>query len=126
MYSPHALPYCRGMLLFPSLFIPILFFCILEYGDTQMKHLYQVAPSPSVPNDPSHLPWMVYAYSPNGFARECPMPRNPIVMGYPLAPGTRAVSFFSLISLLLPFLYFSTTCSNPSRGVGLTGWESQA
>ena len=94
MYSPHALPYCRGMLLFPSLFIPILFFCILEYGDTQMKHLYQVAPSLSVPIDPAQLPWMVYAYSPNGFARECPMPRNPIVMGYPLAPGTRAVSFF--------------------------------
>ena len=59
-----------------------------------MKHLYQVAPSLSVPIGPPHLPLMVYAYGPNGFAREHPVARKPNVMGYPLAPGTRAVSFF--------------------------------
>ena len=71
-----------------------------------MKHLYQAAPSPSAPIDLPHLPWMVYAYSPDGFARECPMPWNPIIIGYPLSPGTQAVSSFSFLSLLIPFFVF--------------------
>ena len=62
---------------------PTLFFCILVHGDIQLKYLYQDAPIPSVPIDPPHLPWIVYTYGPDGFAREGPVPRNKNVIGYP-------------------------------------------
>ncbi|KAL0015416.1 hypothetical protein SO802_002485 [Lithocarpus litseifolius] len=42
------------------------------------------------PIDPQHLPWTVYAYGLNGFARKHAMPCNPNVMGYLLPPNTRA------------------------------------
>ncbi|KAL0004875.1 hypothetical protein SO802_012436 [Lithocarpus litseifolius] len=48
------------------------------------------APASSVPIDPPHLPWTVYAYGPDGFAKEGPVPCNTNVMGYPFLDGTRA------------------------------------
>ena len=68
--------------------IPTLFFCILVHSDIQLKYLYQDAPTPSIPIDPPHLPWTVYAYGPDGFTREHPVPRNTNVMGYPFPDGT--------------------------------------
>ena len=35
------------------------------------------------PVDLSLLPWLVYTFSPDGFAWERPMGRNPNFMGYP-------------------------------------------
>ncbi|KAL0015352.1 hypothetical protein SO802_002421 [Lithocarpus litseifolius] len=39
--------------------------------------------------DPSHLPWTVYAYGPDGFAWERVVPCNPNVIGYPFPSNTR-------------------------------------
>ena len=56
------------------------------------------------PIDPPHIPWTIYAYGLDGFARECVVPCNPNVMGYPFPPNTRAVSSsFPLFFLFLPF-----------------------
>ena len=91
--SSTLLASCPPLLLRYVLFLPIfsiltLFFCILVHGDIQLKYLYQDAPAPSVPINPPHLPWKVYAYDPNGFARERLVPRNTNFMGYPFLEGT--------------------------------------
>ncbi|KAK9997981.1 hypothetical protein SO802_017584 [Lithocarpus litseifolius] len=52
--------------------------------------LYCSEPIASEPIDPPDLPWMNYAYGPNGFAQEFTMPHNPNVMGYPFPPNTWA------------------------------------
>ena len=55
---------------------------------------------------PSHLPWTVYAYGRDGFARECIVPCNLNVMGYSFPPNTRVVSssfIFFPLSLSLSF-----------------------
>ncbi|KAK9991787.1 hypothetical protein SO802_026772 [Lithocarpus litseifolius] len=39
---------------------------------------------------PSLAVQTVYAYDPDGFARECVVPRNPNVMGHPFPSNTRA------------------------------------
>ena len=41
-----------------------------------MKHLCQEGLAIGAIIDPPYLPWSVYAYSPDGFARECPIGRN--------------------------------------------------
>ena len=35
------------------------------------------------PVNPSHLPWSIFTYGFDGFARELLMGQNPNVMGYP-------------------------------------------
>ena len=65
-----------------------------------MKHLYQAAFVPSIPIDPPHLPWTVYAYGLNGFAR---VPHNSNLMVYPFLLSTRVVSSLLLFPLLLLF-----------------------
>jgi len=54
---------------------------------------------------PSYLPWLVYAYSSNGFTRERAVGHNTNVMGYPFPEGTQMVSFLPLLAL--SFLFFS-------------------
>ncbi|KAK9997933.1 hypothetical protein SO802_017536 [Lithocarpus litseifolius] len=44
------------------------------------------------PVDPSHLPWSIYTYGPDGFTREHLVGCNPNFMGYPFPPNTRVVS----------------------------------
>lgn len=65
--------------------------------------MYQAALAPSVPIDPLHLPWIVYAYGVDGFAREHPVPRNSNLMVYPFLLSTLMVSSLLLFSLLLLF-----------------------
>ena len=81
------------------------FLCI---GNIQTKHLYQTGPAASAFIDPPSLPWSVYVYGPDGFAREQPIGRNINVTSYPFPDGTRTVSSLSF------FFYFScvNTCSN--------------
>ena len=76
---------------------------------------------------PSHLPWTVYAYGRDGFARECIVPCNLNVMGYSFPPNTRVVSssfiFFSSLSLSLSLsllgslTLLSFNCSLPSKSM---------
>ena len=101
------------LLFLPIPSIPTLFFCILVQGDVSLKYLYQDAPTPSVPNDPLHLPWIVYVYGPGNFARKCPMPRNTNVTGYPFLDGTRVMSSLPLLSLFLILLHLSIAHYNP-------------
>ena len=55
----------------------------------------------------------VYAYDPDGFAREHLVPRNTDVMGYPFLDSTRAVSsLLFLSSLYLLLLHLSIAHSN--------------
>ncbi|KAK9988574.1 hypothetical protein SO802_028813 [Lithocarpus litseifolius] len=69
--------------------------------------------------DPPHLPWTVYAYGPNGFAREHVMPHNPNVMGYPFPPNTRANEELAR-NLKLKVTNYSRNLYNP-RGVAYLG-----
>ena len=56
-----------------------------------MKHLCQEGPAAGVIINPPHLPWSVYAYGPDSFARERPVGRNTNVTGYLFPKGTRAI-----------------------------------
>lgn len=88
--SSQAFPHSEGMYSFLC-FLPFLY-------STQMwcsSHANLVA---SGPIDPPHLPWLVYAYSPNGFAWKCPLRRNKNVMGYPFPKVTQAISSISSLS----------------------------
>ena len=92
MRSSTTLASCSPLLLryvlFFSSFPFLLFFCVLVHGNVELTCLYQDALAPSVPIDPPHLPWKIYAYGPNGFAREHPVPHNTNVMGYPFTDST--------------------------------------
>ena len=90
---------------------PLIFFyqsssAFLYISNIQMKILCQEGPIVSALIDPPCLPWSVYAYSPNGFAREHPVGHNTNVTSYPFPKGTRAMSF--LLSL---FSFLSTLAS---------------
>ncbi|KAK9996493.1 hypothetical protein SO802_021179 [Lithocarpus litseifolius] len=57
-------------------------------------HLARLTSNKEKPNaneliGPPHLPWTVYAYGFDGFARERAMPHNPNVIGYHFPPNTR-------------------------------------
>ena len=68
-----------------------------------MKHLCQEGLTIGALIDPPHLPWLVYAYDPDDFAREHPIGRNINVMVYPFLEGTRDVSS---LSSLFPFPFY--------------------
>ena len=90
--------------------------------------------TPSEPIDPPHLPWTVYAYGPDGFAREHAVPRNPNFIGNPFPQNTRRwvllslCSFFFLLSLFFFFFFrlltfLSSNCSSSSKSMrSLYGW----
>ena len=65
-----------------------------------MKHLCQASLIVGALVDPPLLPWLVYAYGPDGFAQERPVGRNTSVMSYPFLDGTQVVSS---LSFLAPF-----------------------
>lgn len=44
-------------------------FCIASHNDVHMGHLCQASPIASAPFDPPHLPWLVYVYCFDSFAR---------------------------------------------------------
>ena len=67
-----------------------------------MKHLCQAGPTIGALIDPPRLLWSVYAYDPDGFARECPVGHNTNVTGYPFLEGTLALSFLSFLASLNP------------------------
>ena len=69
-----------------------------------MKHLCQEGLATNAIIDPPRLPWSVYAYGPDGFARERHVGRNTNVTGYPFLKGTRVVSSLSFSFVLLPIL----------------------
>ena len=66
------------------------------------------------PIDHPHLPWTVYAYGSDGFAREPTVPRNPNVMGYPFPPNTRAMSFFFFFPFSFGQISLFVSVTNPS------------
>ena len=76
-------------------------FAFLCIGNIQTKHLYQTGPAASASIDRPSLPWSVYVYGPDGFAREQPIGRNINVTSYPFPDGTRTVTSLSF------FFYFS-------------------
>ena len=64
-------------------FLISLFSFIFALLDIQMEPLCQAGLATSAPINLPCLPWSVYAYSPDGFARERAVGRNTNVMGYP-------------------------------------------
>lgn len=92
---------------------------------------------------PPHLPWSVYTYGPDGFARECPLGRNTNVIGYRFLPSTQVMSslysyppslsfFLSLILLFciprvcLNNIFFSNLAyRGRARRACLACWERQ-
>ena len=99
--SSYALPLCESMYsLFFTFLSPTLHFS--AHGDKQLWWLCQGAASPATVSfvGPPHLPWLVYAYGPDGFAREHPVGRNLNVMGYPFLASTQVVSSFPSLSCL--------------------------
>ena len=58
------------------------------------------------PVDPPHLPWLVYTWGTDGFARERPVGRNPNVISYPFPQGTQVVSPFYHCPFHFPFIPF--------------------
>ena len=90
-----------------------------------MKRLCQEGLAANAFIDPPHLPLSVYAYGPDGLARERLVGHNTNVMGYPFLEGTWAVSSLSFLFLFLsilalehlfyqPFLQNSTYCLGAS------------
>ena len=69
-----------------------------------MKHLCQEGPVAGTLIDPPYLPWLVYAYDPDGFAQERPIGRNKNVIGYPFPDDTRVVSSLSFLFSFLSIL----------------------
>ncbi|KAL0007659.1 hypothetical protein SO802_009161 [Lithocarpus litseifolius] len=67
-YPPHALSHSCGICSSSSHLFPF-FLHIVSHNDIQMEYLCQASPAASAPIDPPHLPWLIYAYGPNGFAR---------------------------------------------------------
>ena len=79
----------------------------------------------------AQLLWTIYAYGPDGFAREHVVPCNPNVIGYPFPLNTRVVSsafpllFFLLVvsHLFLSLTLLSLNCSPPSKSMrSWYGW----
>ena len=83
---PHAFSYYLGMCS-NSCTSSLSRFCFVCY-DPNVGNCNRGGPAASEPIDPPHIPWKVYAYCPDGFARERIMPRNPNVMGYPFPTNT--------------------------------------
>lgn len=81
-------------------------FAFLYLSKTQMKHLYQEGPIVRVIIDPPRLTWLVYAYGPDGFARERPVGRNTNVTCYPFPKCTQAMSSLSSLFSFLSILAF--------------------
>lgn len=54
--------------------------------------------------DPPHLPWLVYAYGPDGYAQECPVGHNTNVTVYTVPDGMWVMSLFSFLSFFLSIL----------------------
>ena len=75
-------------LFFLFFFFFFFFFCIASHNDVHMEYSGQAGPTAGVTLDPPHLSWSVYAYGPDGFARECAIGRNTNVMGYSFPKGT--------------------------------------
>ena len=71
-----------------------------------MKYLCQEGPIADAFTNPPYLPWLVYAYGPDGFAWKRLIGRNTNAMGYPFPEGIRAVSYLSSL-----FSFFSTLAS---------------
>ena len=88
----------------PFIFFNQSLFAFLYISNIQMKHLCQEGPIVSFLIDPSCLPWSIYSYSPNGFAREHPVSHNTNVTSYPFPKGTQTMSspssLFSFLSTL--------------------------
>ena len=59
-----------------------------------------------VPINPPCLPWLVYVYILDGFARECAVGHNTNVMGYHFLKGTSTVSSFPLLALSFLFVSY--------------------
>ena len=76
------------------------FLCITSHNDVHMGYSCQVGPVAGAPINSPHLPWSIYVYGPNSFARKCPMCRNTNDMGYLFLKGTQAMSS-SFLSLFL-------------------------
>ena len=89
----------------PLLIYFLFFLCITSHDDIQMEYLCQAGPITGAPINSPHLPWLVYAYNPDDFARKRVVGHNTNVMGYPFPEGTRAMS--SLPLLAPSFLFFS-------------------
>ncbi|KAK9997980.1 hypothetical protein SO802_017583 [Lithocarpus litseifolius] len=64
-----------------------------EFSRTRLIPSFTVpeGPTTSALIDAPRLPWLVYAYSPNSFARECPVGHNTNVTGYPFPKGTQTL-----------------------------------
>ena len=116
------------------LLLPFLFnqssFALLYIGNIQMKHLCQAGPAVGALIDPPRLPWSVYAYSPNGFARERPIMRNTNVTGYHFSKwyiGNKFSLFFLYFSWSLNpcpntiLFQFSLLCRSMRSLFGLQG-----
>ena len=112
-YLPHTLSHSYGMCSSLAHLFPF-FLYVASHDDIQMEYLCKAGLAAGTPIDPSRLPWLVYAYSLNGFVHERAMGRNINVMGYPFLDDTRAVSSlpFLALSFLFLFLHPSITYSN--------------
>ncbi|KAL0004811.1 hypothetical protein SO802_012372, partial [Lithocarpus litseifolius] len=76
-------------------------------------------PTASEPINPSHLPWMVYTYDPDGFARERPEPRNPNVMGYHFPPSTQ----MSITLISFTYIPLSKSMRSWYNWLGISSWR---
>ncbi|KAL0012117.1 hypothetical protein SO802_007225 [Lithocarpus litseifolius] len=86
-----------GMHLMPSLTILVCLLALLIFqsssaflysSNTQIKHVCYEGPNAGAIINPPLLPWSVYAYGLDGFARKRPIRRNTNVMGYSFPEGT--------------------------------------
>ncbi|KAL0016110.1 hypothetical protein SO802_003179 [Lithocarpus litseifolius] len=83
-----------------------------EFNITRLmpSHTAQKEPAAGEFIDPPHIPSIVYAFGPDGFARERAVPRNPNVIGYPFPLNTRAVTNY------LRSLYCPEEVAHPGSG----------
>ena len=63
------------------------------------------SPATGGPIDLRHLPWSVYAYGPDGFARKRLVGHNLNIIGYPFPLSTGAVSSLYPSLSFFAFLY---------------------
>ena len=76
----------------------------LYISNIHTKHLYQASPAVGALINPSHQPWPIYSYGPDGFAQEHPLGRNTNVTSYHFPNGTWAVSSLSFLFYFLSIL----------------------
>ena len=102
--SPYAFPHCFGMcscFSHFSLIIHHLHSCalaIFKWNTCVRRALLLVLLLILL------MPWLVYAYDPDGFAQERPIGRNKNVIGYPFPDDTRVVSSLSFLFSFLCIL----------------------